>query len=173
MDLQGAELSNDLAELYPDGWFSPEKERITLPSALAPKEIECLSLESISMIEVELCKGQVTDALEGLRLALSEKSLCFRTEVGIANSQQTTHRAWDNVHRFDAEARACRATYKEVWAALQHLLINPEYVVTLHDITDDNLKFAGDLTNEHRFGQQLDMLLWFWRFGDAVDSGSP
>jgi len=39
-------------------------------------------------------QSQVTDALEGLRLALGEKSLCFRTEVRNANSQWTTHRAW-------------------------------------------------------------------------------
>jgi hypothetical protein len=173
MDPQGAELSDDLAELYPDGWFTPEKERITLPSALAPGEIERLSLESIAMIEAELRKGQVTDALEGLRLALGEKSLCFRTEVRNANSQRTTHRAWDNVHRFDAEARACRATYKEAWAALQRLSINTEYVATLHDITDDDLKVAGDLTDERRFGQRSDTLPWFWRFGDGAGSGGP
>jgi hypothetical protein len=56
------------------------------------------------MIEFKLHKGQVTDALEGLCLALGEKSLHFRTEVHNANSQRTTHRAWDNVHKFDVDA---------------------------------------------------------------------
>jgi hypothetical protein len=77
MDPQPGEVSDDYLELYPDGWFTPEMERITLPSALAPGEITRLSLKSIAIIEAELCKGQVTDALEGLRLALGEKSLCF------------------------------------------------------------------------------------------------
>ena len=77
LDPQPENTSDDFVELYPDGWFTPEKEQITLPSALAPGEIERLSLQSFAMIESELRKGQVTDALEGLRLALSEKSLCF------------------------------------------------------------------------------------------------
>jgi hypothetical protein len=173
IDPQVAESSDDLPELDSDEWLIPEKERITLPSALAAGEIERLSLESIAMIEAELRKGQVTDALEGLRLALGEKSLCFRTQVRNANSQRTTHRAWDNVHKLDAEARKCRATYRQARGALQRLSIDPEYVATLHDITDDDLKVAGDLTDERRFGQRSDTLPWFWRFGDAVDSSGP
>ncbi|KIM91744.1 hypothetical protein PILCRDRAFT_850 [Piloderma croceum F 1598] len=123
------------------------------------------------MVEAELRKGQVADTLEGLRLSLGEKSLCFRTQVRNANSQRMTHRAWDNVHKLDAEARKCRATYRQARGALQCLSIDPEYVATLHDITDDDLKVAGDLTDERRFGQRSDALPWFWRFGDAVDSG--
>jgi hypothetical protein len=57
---------------------------------LAPGEIEQLLLKSIVGIKAELHKGQVMDALEGLCLALGEKSLCFQTEVCNADSQQTT-----------------------------------------------------------------------------------
>jgi hypothetical protein len=46
-------------------------------------------------------------------------------------------------------------------------------MATLRDITDDDLKVAGDLTDERRVGQRSDALPWFWRFGDAVESGSP
>ena len=125
------------------------------------------------MIEFELRKGQVTDALEGLRLALGEKSLRFRTEVRNANSQRTTHRAWDNVHKFDVDARKYRSTYRQARNALQRLSTDPAYLATLHDITDNDLKVAGDLTDERRFGQRSDTLPWFWRFGDAGDSGGP
>ena len=87
------DIHDDLIDLDPDGWFIPETERITLPSALAPGEIECLSLKDIANIEFELQKGQVADSLDGLRLALGEKSLCFQTEVRNADSQWTTSRA--------------------------------------------------------------------------------
>ncbi|KIM72965.1 hypothetical protein PILCRDRAFT_15660 [Piloderma croceum F 1598] len=171
IDPRVAESSDDLPEVDSDEWLIPEKERITLPSALAAGEIEWLSLESIAMVEAELRKGQVADTLEGLCLSLGEKSLCFRTQVHNANSQRTTHRAWDNVHKLDAEARKCQAMYRQARGALQRLSIDPEYVATLHDITDDDLKVAGDLTDECRFGQRSDALPWFWQFGDAVDSG--
>ncbi len=77
IDLQAEQMSEDLLELHPEGWFTPEWDQITLPSALAPGEIDRLSLKSMAMIEAELRKGQVVDALEGLHLALGEKSLCF------------------------------------------------------------------------------------------------
>ena len=81
MDRQITEVPDNVLQLHPNGWFTPERDHITLPSALAPGEIHRLSLQSIATIEAELRKGQVADALEGLRLSLGEKSLCFRTEV--------------------------------------------------------------------------------------------
>ena len=105
IDSKLADTSDDVLVQYPEGWFTPEKENITLPSTLAPREIERQSLQSIALIEAELQKGQVSDTLEGLRLALGAKSLCFRAEVQNANSQWTTNCAWDQVHRFDANAQ--------------------------------------------------------------------
>jgi hypothetical protein len=77
IDFNWEDLLDDVLAHYPDGWFALERESITLPSALAPGEIEHQSLQLIAMVESELQKGQVTDALEGLCLALGEKSLCF------------------------------------------------------------------------------------------------
>jgi len=148
IDSDGEDSSDDVLAHYPDGWFTLERESITLLSALAPGEIDHQSLQPIAMIEAELRKGQVTDALEGLCLALREKSLCFRVEVHNANSQQTTHRAWDRVHKFDADARQCRSTYLYACSALSRLQIEPEYSATLCDITEDDMKVAGDLTDE-------------------------
>ena len=168
-----SDASDDILDLHPDGWFTPERERISLPSALAVGEIDRQSLKSIATIEAELRKGQVSDALEGLRLALGEKSLHFRTEVRNANSQWTTQRAWDNVHKLDAEARKCRSIYRHARTALQHLAIDQGYLGTLHDITDDDLKVAGNLTDEWRFGQRSDALPWFWHSGGSIDASGP
>ena len=44
---------------------------------------------------------------------------------------------------------------------------------TLYDITDDDLKVAGDITDEWRFGQRSDALPWFWQIGDGTDSSGP
>jgi hypothetical protein len=173
IDYDGEDPSDDVLARYPDGWFTPERESITLPSALSPGEIDRQSLQQIAMIEAELRKGQVTDALEGLRLALGEKSLCFRGEVRNANSQRTTNRAWDRVHKFDADARQCRSTYRYARSALRRLQIDPEYLATLCDITEDDMKVAGDLTDEGRFNQRSDTLPWFWRIGQGDDSNGP
>ena len=112
MDSIDMEMPDELFDISPDGWFTPEIERIMLPSNLAEGEIDHLSLGPLATIECELQKGQVTEALDGLRLALGEKSLCFRQEVHNADSQWTMHRAWDNVHTLDAEVQKWRSTYQ-------------------------------------------------------------
>jgi hypothetical protein len=163
LDLQGDETSDDILDEYPEGWFTPENERITLPSALAPGEVERLSLQDITQVETELRKGQIHDSLDALRLALGEKSLCFRAEVRNANSQRTTQRAWGNIHKFDADARRHRHMYNYARNALRRLPVEPEYLSTLHDITEEDMKVSGDITEENRFGQRSDTLPWFWR----------
>ena len=142
-----------LSDTYPEGWFTPEWEQIMLPSSLAAGEIKHLSLRPFVLIETELQKGQITDALEGLHLALGEKLLCFQTQVHNANSQWMTRHAWNNVHKLDHRAWTFRSSYRLAWSALQHLSIDPEYCTTLQDITDDDLKVAGDLMDEQRYGQ--------------------
>jgi hypothetical protein len=77
------------------------------------------------------------------------------------------------VHKFDADTRKCWSAYRHARSALQHLEADPEYLQTLLPITDEDLKVAGDLTNERRFGQRSDTLPWFWRIGDAVEMNGP
>jgi hypothetical protein len=120
-------------------------------------------MDEIAKVEAELRKGQINDSLDGLHLALGEKSLCFRAEVRNADSQRTTNRAWDNIHKFDADARRHRNIYNHTRNALKRLPVEPEYLDTLQDITEDDMKMSGDITEEHRFGQRSDTLAWFWR----------
>jgi len=51
------------------------------------------------------CEEANNDALEGLRMALGEKSLLFRTDIRNSKSQRTSLKAWDNVNKQDAVAR--------------------------------------------------------------------
>lgn len=172
IDGEADESVDDTPDLYPDGWFTPERERVRLPSALAPGEISRLSLEDMATSEVELRKGQVVDALSGLRLALGEKSLCFRTQVRNAGSQRTTNRAWTNVHKYDAIAKKWRRRYHQARSALERLPGTAEYLKTLLPITEEDMKVAGDITEENRFGQRSDTLPWFWRVGEPDGNGS-
>src|ERR1700722_11956633 len=77
----------------------PEQCQVTLPSALAPGEIQCLGIIGIAEEECQLRQCQINDVLEGLHFALGEKSLLFRTQVRNARSQETTLRAWKNVNK--------------------------------------------------------------------------
>src|SRR5258708_25848824 len=68
-------LSDDGSDIYEEVEFIPEQDMISLPSSLAPGEIQCHSLEDIATVEAELQKGQISDSLEGLRLELEKRSL--------------------------------------------------------------------------------------------------
>ena len=63
--------------------------------------------------------------------------------------------------------------YCQVWSALHWLDIDSAYQETLLDITDDNMKVAGDITDENQFGQWSDTIPWFWRIGEPVGSSGP
>jgi hypothetical protein len=65
----------------PEISITPEHDMILLPSSLAPGEINHHSLQQLAEVEGELRKGQINDSLQGLQLALGEKSLSFRAEV--------------------------------------------------------------------------------------------
>jgi hypothetical protein len=56
----------------------PETKALALPSSLAPGEIERLGLDNLAGQEAALRWGQINDALEGLRMALGEKSRMLR-----------------------------------------------------------------------------------------------
>jgi hypothetical protein len=163
-------LDADEAHL-PEMAMMPELDMLSLPSSLASGEIERNTLESIAMVEAELRRGQIQDALHGLRLALGEKSLCFRAEVCNANSQRTSQRAWANVHKHDADTRMHRKLYNHARAALTCLNRFSDFLATLHDITEGDMKISGDVTEENRYGQRLDTLAWFWCLDGSLSGG--
>jgi len=54
---------------------------------------------------------------------------------------------------------------------LIRLDIDRNYLSILQDITPEDMKMAGDVTEENRVGQRSSMLAWFWRLGSdsAID----
>jgi hypothetical protein len=144
---------------------TPETKSLALPSSLGPGEVNRLGLVDLARQEAELRQGQINDALEGLRMALGEKSLLYRTDVRNMKSQRTSLKAWQNVNKQDAVARRHKRAYDRARKALIRLNIDTEYLSTLHDITPADMKMAGDVTEENRIGQRSSMLAWFWRLG--------
>ena len=131
----------------------PETQNVSLPSALSLGEVQRLGIEHLATQEGSLRHGQITDALAGLRMALREKSLLFRTQVRNARSQRTTLKAWKEVNKQDADARKHRKAYLDAREALRRLNVDSKYVERLQDITKEDMKMAGDVTEENRIGQ--------------------
>lgn len=162
------EFSDVDSSSFPDMTITPELDMLSLPSSLATGEIHRKSLDSVALVEAELRRAQINDSLHGLRLALGEKAMSFRADVRNANSQRTSQRAWATVHKHDAHARKHRNTYNHARAALIRLDHFPEFLSTLSDITEQDMKMSGDITEENRYGQRSDTLAWFWRLDDCL-----
>jgi len=58
-----------------------ERMPICMPSSLNPEDIRRLGLETLAAQELELRKGQPSDCLQGLRMALGHKSVLYRTKI--------------------------------------------------------------------------------------------
>jgi hypothetical protein len=162
------EVSDVDPSSLPDMTITPELDMLCLPSSLAAGEIHRKSLESVAIVEAELRRAQINDSLHRLRLALGEKAMSFRADVCNSHSQRTSQRAWATVHKHDSDARKHRNTYNHARAALIRLDRFPEFLATLSNITEQDMKMSGDVTEENRYGQRSDTLAWFWRLDDCL-----
>jgi hypothetical protein len=143
----------------------PEFAVIFLPSKLQETERQRCGLVEMGNQEAALRIGQMNDALHSLRMALGEKSLMLRTSVRNACSQRQITRAWSNVNRLENQVQKyCRA-YQQARNALAVLgVLDPHY----QQITREDLKMPGDITEENRTGQRSESLAWFWRLGSHI-----
>lgn len=77
-------------------------------------------------------------------------------------------RAWKDVNKQDAVAQGHKRAYDRARKALKTLNVDREYVEGLKEITRDDMKMAGDVTEENRVGQRSSTLAWFWRLGGEL-----
>lgn len=147
----------------------PEHAVIFLPSQMNQMERQRCGLVEMGNQEAALRIGQMNDALHSLRMVLGEKSLMLRTSVRNAHSQKQVTRAWGDVNRLEAQVQRYCNAYERAWKALATLgVLDSRYP----EITRDDLKMPGDITEENRIGQRSDSLAWFWRLGPNTTSGT-
>jgi hypothetical protein len=71
---------------------------IPLPSTFGLSQISQLGLHTLTEKEKRLREGQANDELQGVRMALGEKSFLFRKNVHLAQSKFKKGKAWSKVH---------------------------------------------------------------------------
>jgi len=142
-----------------------EQVGLGLPSSFGVEDRARMELGHLSKIETELREGQANDSLEALRAGLAEKSLRFRTEVKPAKSQKTMTRAWDSIHRADAQIKAAVQSYLLARNALVRLGAEEDLLSRYQEIQKKDLKMSRDVVEENRVGQRSSELAWFWRLG--------
>jgi hypothetical protein len=141
---------------------------LPLPSNIISVEVKS-SIKSLISVERELRKGQANDALEGLRVALANKSLIFSKDVNPSKTTKQTTRAWDSVRNIQSHVLAHARSYERAWEALNSIGIAEDLLV-YQKLNVSDLKTVKDITMAKRYGQGSDALAWFWRIGPSEDS---
>lgn len=146
----------------------PEEVVLPLPSNIVSVELT-MSLESLRLVERELRKGQANDALEGLRVALANKSLLLLTHVNQSTTTKQSTRAWAGVRNAQSHVLSHARSYQRAWQALKRVG-TPEDLLVYQKLDVKDLVTVKDITKAKRFGQGSDTLAWFWRIGPSQDA---
>jgi hypothetical protein len=152
----------------------PEKMSLSLPSYIMQEDRARLGLEMLSVQEIELRQGQANDCLEGLRLALADKALAYRTDIRQAKAKTCKTKAWDHVKAAGERVNKYARAYNRARLALIRLGANHKVLEIYQPIRKEDLKVSADIVEENRYDQKRDMLAWFWRIGvqSKADPGS-
>jgi hypothetical protein len=146
----------------------PEEVVLPLPSNIISVELR-VPLESLRLVERELRKGQANDALEGLRVALANKSLLLLTHVNKSTTTKQSTRAWAGVRNAQTHVLSHARSYQRAWQALK-CVGTPEDLLVYQKLDVNDLVTVKDITMAKRFGQGSDTLAWFWRIGPSQDA---
>lgn len=152
----------------------PERMSLSLPSYIAQEDRARLGLEVLAVQEIALRQGQANDCLDGLRLALADKSLAYCTDVRLSKSTTSKTKAWDGVKAAGARVNKYARAYNRARLALIRLGAGDKILDIYQPIREEDLKVSADIVEENRYDQKRDKLAWFWRIGvqSQADPGS-
>lgn len=142
---------------------NPETTPIYMPSSLKQEDIQRLQLRTLAAQELELRKGQASDCLQSLRMALGHRAILYRTKVRNAKSTVDKTRAWDNVKAMTVKVSKHARAYRRARKALEHLGADNATLTQYQELQSKHLQVNKDITEENRVGQRSDVLPWFWR----------
>jgi hypothetical protein len=146
----------------------PEEVMLPLPSNIISVEFR-EPLESLRLVERELQKGQANDSLEGLRVALANKSLLLLTNVNQSTTTKQSTWAWAGVQNAQTHVLSHAHSYQRAWQALK-CVGTPENLLVYQKLDVKDLVTVKDITMAKHFGQESDSLAWFWHIGPNKDA---
>jgi hypothetical protein len=141
----------------------PEMTPIWMPSSLNSEDVERLNLKVLAAQELELRKGQASDCLQGLRLALGHRAILYRTKLRHSKTTKGKSRAWGNIKAATIKVNKHVRAYRRARRALEHLGADDSTLAHFQKLQTKDLKVNLDVTEENRVGQRSDTLPWFWR----------
>ena len=154
-----------------------ETRPLPLPSTFGFPRITQLGLNLLAEKELKLREGQANDVLQGVRMALGEKSFLFRKDVRLAKSKLKKGRAWSKVLGIGRRVQAHRQVYNAARAAMVSLACPAEMQTKYQVLRREQLKIStaavrggtGIGSAEAGSRRQDEPLAWFWTINVQAD----
>jgi len=147
----------------------PERAVLLLPSNIGLDRCIALGYETFVMQEKALRVGQMNDALQGLRLAISRKAVIFREGLRSSRSKNQKTRSWDEILQVDGSVRHHARMYCRARGAAMRLGMNASEMIRFQPLTRAQLSVTTARIDPSLRGQRDSSLAWFWSMDVQAD----
>src|SRR6202011_939983 len=142
--------------------FTAEAQPLILPSNLGMTVGDGEGSSKFAKQEKMLRIGQANDALQGVRLGLSRKSIIFREDLQKAKMKTKKLRSWDRIVSVDINVRHHARVYGRARSALVRLRATEEELQWYQVLKKDHLSVTTARIDPSMRGQRDSSLAWFW-----------
>lgn len=149
---------------------SAERLALALPSAIGIKKCIELGYKPFAKTEKTLRIGQLNDALQNIRLGLSQKAVVFREGLRRVKSKVRKTRLWQQIAQVDNSVRHHAQVYTRARAAIVRLGATEEELNRYKILQSSDLNVSTARIDPSARGNRDKGLAWFWTMDVSGDS---
>jgi hypothetical protein len=164
-DSEESSTEEDNDYVWPSPWIddlAAEAQPLPFPSNLGMTVDQEGSHSTFAKQEKTLRIGQANDALQGVRLGLSRKSVIFREDLRKSKTKTRKLRSWDQIIMVDINVRHHARVYGRARAALTRLGATEEELQRYQVLKQEHLNVTTARIDPSLRGQRDSSLAWFW-----------
>lgn len=149
---------------------SAERLPLALPSAMGLQQCTKLGYVHFAQVEKSLRLGQLNDALQNIRLGISQKAVVFRRGLRNVKSKVRKTRSWHQISQVDSNVRHFARVYSRARSAIVRLGATEEELDRYRVLSSGDLSVSTARVDPSARGNRDKGLAWFWTMDVAGDS---
>ena len=149
----------------------PERAPILLPLQFGKDTLNHPAIIPFVKQEIKLREGQANDALDGLRLALSRKSVLFRTDLQHTKTKKGKSQSWAEINKVSRTARHFTQLYRFACQRLEQLSAPSATMKWYQPLEKEHLNVTTMVIDLALRGTHNQSLAWFWTIDVQGDIG--
>jgi hypothetical protein len=169
LDMDGADMPDEMTDDELDnesegeeGAMQPEDIPLQLPSTLGPNTCTASGKKDLMDQEVELRRGQASDALSQLRAAIGYKSFLFKEKGRNPQNYEIGTRSKSTLKTVEQGIQQNVTAYNLAFNALTRLGFTGEF----RAIKKTELQVNANIYKANRYGASKHTVSWIWRTGE-------